>query len=64
MGGGIIIQQRNVVKQTANDPSMFDQLCQSHQDRVRNISAKGVHDWTDDEDSFMRMVPVYAKPHD
>lgn len=62
MGGGIIIQQRAVIRTSANDPAIFDQLSEHCQNQVRNISSKGLDDWTDHEDDFMRTVPIIAKP--
>jgi len=64
MGGGgiIIIQQREAIRTLANEPSIFGQLPPYCQEQVRNISAKGLHDWTEHEDHVMRMAPLLAKP--
>src|SRR5262249_32703791 len=53
MGAGGIINQRAAIKTAVNDPAIYGALPQHCRDRINDISAKGLPDWTDDETSFM-----------
>jgi hypothetical protein len=60
MGGGIIIQQRAAIKTAVNDPSISGVLPQSCRDRVMDINAKGLADWSADETTFMAAMLTVA----
>ncbi len=60
MGAGGIINQRAAIKTAVNDPSILGALPQHCQDRISDINAKGLADWTDDETSFMASMPLVA----
>lgn len=53
MGAGGVINQRAAIKTAVNDPSIYGALPQHCKDRVNDINAKGLADWSDDETYFM-----------
>lgn len=60
MGAGGIINQRAAIKTAVNDPSIYGALPQHCKDRIDDINAKGLADWTNDETSFMASVILVA----
>lgn len=53
MGAGGIINQRAAIKTAVNDPSIYGALPQHCKDKVDDINAKGLADWTDHETLYM-----------
>lgn len=60
MSGGIIIQRRAAIKTAVNDPSIYGSLSQACRDRIDDINAKTLDQWSEDEESFMASMPTVA----
>lgn len=60
MSGGIIIQRRQAIKTVVNDSAIKGVLPGWCQTKIDSISAKGLPDWTDEEENFMASMPLAA----
>lgn len=60
MGAGGIIQQRAAIKTAVTDPAIKDVLPVHCENRVIQIAAKGLADWTDEETHFMARMIAHA----